>query len=117
LAGAVQKKPAFESTEEAAEPVKPTSKKKVQVTKPDIKIPVEFGATPASGDWKALPKAPHDKPIFVACSYPQQPEKIFFWRVLWFEGPLGAGWYICGTQWHKINDEIVLGWIDDVGHP
>jgi hypothetical protein len=119
-AAAVQEKPTFESTEEAPAPVKAApAKKQVKVTKPDIAIPPEFAEGDApSGHWSIpLSEAPRDKPITVCCSYNADPNKFFYWRVMWVESPLGAGWHVCGTQWHKIDEEIVRGWTEDIGHP
>lgn len=117
-AAAVSSKPTFESTEEAPAPVKQEpAKKKAKITKPDIDIPPEFEPTPPSGKWFLPSDMPKDRVILAACAYEREADKFFFWRVKFFEGPHGPGWYVCGTQWHSIDLEIVQGWMEDVGHP
>lgn len=115
LAASVQEKPTFESTETPPEPV---AKKKAKITKPEIVIPPEFepdwGPAP---HWRPMSEAPHDRIILVACRYDREPGKFFYWPVKWFEGPHGPGFYVCGTQWHSLDEECIRGWTSNVGHP
>jgi hypothetical protein len=111
---AVQEKPTFESTEEAPAPVK----KKVAVTKPDIDIPDVFATGNAkASQWKSMDKAPKDKVILIALLSPTQPNKWDYREAMWFGGPHGFGWYVVGAQWHSLNPEQCMGWMEDVGHP
>jgi hypothetical protein len=112
----VQAQPTFTTAEETPAPV--AKKQKLKITKPDIEIPAAFGPNwGPSSQWKPIEDAPHGEIITAACRYPSQPWKWFYWPVMWFAGPHGPNWYICGTQWHSIDAENIIGWMPDIGHP
>lgn len=123
-------KPLFETIdgEETGNTVAPNSKQPPNYVQghtpkplgsPDVPAPFLMAPSPKSDGWSPMSEAPKDRPIHVACVIDSLPNKWFYYEVMWFTPPgwHTPGWFITGTQWHKLHDAVPKGWREAIGHP
>lgn len=97
---------------EPSKPAKPAAK--------PVHPAFEMGETPPTPGWFPMKDAPKDRPICVATQIPSLKNKWAYYDVMWQEAPgdwTTAGWFVCGTQWHKLHDAMPKGWREALGHP
>lgn len=117
-------KPTFENTEDntPVTPAIPHNYSGPHIASEGKDVPACFvmdTPTPATEGWQGMDTAPRDRPILVIGYNKALPEKYGYWEVRWYhpKGYTMPGWYVTGTQWHKLHEDYPQAWRETPGHP